>query len=334
MAAVKDHTAEWTRKVKEYALTTLQLSDIGIARADALEESFARYQLWLQYGYHGLLEYMARNQDKRRDPRHILPTARSVIVVAQNYYTPHRHQLRYGEGKISRYAWGKDYHKILSKKLKRLARFLTTLDPEVQSRFYVDTGPVLEKQWAVQAGIGWQGKHSNVISRKFGSWFFIGVLLTSLPLEPDAPIPDFCGRCTACLDACPTGAITQPYVVDARRCISYWTIEVKPEIPIPDTIAEHLEGWLFGCDICQEVCPWNRFQQPTIEQRFHPQVGTTLPLEKIEAMNEEEFHQMFQGTPVKRAKLAGLKRTARALRQWWNRQIKRDIVTEFHHKTS
>ncbi len=308
-----------TQQVKQYAQAELHFADIGIAKADALEEEFARYQQWLTAGYHGLLAYMAQHTEKRRDPRQILPNARSVIVVAQNYYTPYRHRLRKGEGKISRYAWGKDYHKIVQKKLKRLARFLQTLQPDVQSRFYVDTGPILEKQWAVRAGIGWQGKHSNVISRKFGSWFFIGILLTTLELEPDTPIADYCGRCTACIDACPTGAITQPYVLDARRCISYWTIEVKPEYEIPPSIADHLEGWLFGCDICQEVCPWNRFQQPTDEPRFAPRLGTTLALEEIEQMDDATFQQKFQGMPLKRAKLQGLQRTARALRRWWQK---------------
>lgn len=313
---------EKTERVKEYALTNCGFDDIGIAKAEKLEEEGARLKLWLREGFHGLLEYLERNIEKRIDPQCILPGARSVIVVAQNYYTPYSHCLYPNHGKISRYAWGKDYHKVMAKKLRKLSRFIKEMEPSAATKFYVDTGPVLEKQWAVRAGIGWQGKHTNVISRKFGSWIFLGVLCTTLELRPDSPIKDYCGRCTACIDACPTQAITQPYVLDATRCISYWTIEVKADKEIPDNIAERLEGWIFGCDICQEVCPWNKFQKPSSEQLFAPVKETTLHIDAIEQMDETEYAERFRGMPIKRAKLQGLKRNARALRLWWHKREK------------
>jgi epoxyqueuosine reductase len=302
------------------AARRLGFCEVGIAQALPLEEEFRRYLAWLERGYHATMAYLDRNLERRLDVRAILPEARSVVVVAHNYYIPFRHDAaerqphRYG--KISRYAWGRDYHDVLLGKLRQLAQEVSRICPGAQSRPYVDTGPVMEKAWAVRAGIGWQGKNTNIISRRWGSWLLLGVLITTAELEPDTPMQDYCGRCDACLRACPTGALVAPYVLDARRCISYWTIETKPEQLIPEHIAQRLEGWLFGCDICQEVCPWNRFQRPTEEPAFAPLNGETcLELDSLLAMTPEQFRERFRNSPLKRPKLAGLQRTARAWKQ-------------------
>lgn len=285
---------------------------VGIASAVPLDEEYLRYEAWLSRSYHGGMAYMERNAEKRRDVQEIVPDARSVIVVALNYYTPHVHDANVG--KISRYAWGDDYHDVIPEKLDVVIDALTALDPTCSARRYTDTGPVLEKQWAVRAGLGWQGKHSNVLRRDIGSWFFLGVIITTMELEPDEAAIDHCGTCTACLDACPTRAIVEPYVVDARKCISYWTIEAKAHEEVPPSVNEHLDGWIIGCDVCQDVCPWNRFQRPTSEQRFQPRGGVTvLNTGEVLSLSPELFAQRFKGSPIKRPKLAGLQRTARAL---------------------
>lgn len=279
-----------------------------------MEREADLFQEWLGRGHHGTMEWIARNNDKRRDVRQILPSARSVIVVARNYYTPHQHSSQPDHAKISRYAWGRDYHNILPKKLKQLHRYIQTLEPNAESRWYVDTGPILEKQWAVRAGLGWMGKHTNIINRGMGSWLFLGVLISSLELEYDSPIGDFCGSCTRCLDACPTNAFPQPYLLDATRCISYVTIEQLPKEEIPTEYGQQMENWVFGCDICQQVCPWNRFQQPTTEPDFQPRPGVLdLTVEQVRAMSDEEFQERFQGSPVRRAKAEGFRRNGRGI---------------------
>jgi epoxyqueuosine reductase len=198
--------------------------------------------------------------------------------------------------------------------LERIADEIKQLDPEAATKVYTDTGAILEKQWAVRAGIGWQGKHSNIISREIGSWFFIGVILTTAEFDYDSPMPDYCGTCNACQQACPTSAIVQPYVVDARKCLPYWTIETKPDKDFPPEIAQNLDGWLFGCDTCQDVCPWNRFQKESSEDRFQPRFEeTTLNLNVVKQMTPEEFSTRFRKSPLKRSKLAGLQRNASAL---------------------
>ncbi len=308
--------AERTARVKA-AATRLGFDAVGIARADTLGPDYVRYRQWLDKGYHATLAYMDRNYDKREDPRRIVPGARSLVVVGQNYYTPHQHDASSDGGKIARYAWGDDYHDVMPPRLRSLASVLQEIDPEAESRVYTDTGPVLEKQWAVRAGLGWQGKHSNVISRSIGSWFFIGVVISTIELEADSPIEDYCGTCSACIDACPTNAIVEPYVVDAGKCLSYWTIETKPDVEIPLTIVGQMEGWLFGCDICQDVCPWNRFQQDCGEERFEPRLGETeLSGEYLESLRQEDFSTRFRKSPLKRSKLAGLQRNARAVSTW------------------
>ncbi len=315
-----------TERLKEIA-RKLGFCEVGVAAAEPLEQEFVRYAEWLKRGYQATMAYMEREPWRRADVRTLLPTARSVVVVAYNYYNPARHepfeQEPWRYGKLSRYAWGDDYHDVLRPKLQRLAEELAHLCPGAESRYYVDTGPVLEKAWAVRAGIGWQGKHSNIISRRYGSWLFLGVIVTSADLEPDSPLRDFCGTCTACVQACPTGAIVEPYVVDARRCLSYWTIETKPDMEIPEAIAQRMEGWIFGCDICQEVCPWNRFQKPTADPAFAPRYGQTcLELDAVLQMSPEEFRQRFRASPLTRPRYAGLQRTVRT----WKRVVSAKLV--------
>ncbi|MCC7437869.1 MAG: tRNA epoxyqueuosine(34) reductase QueG [Armatimonadetes bacterium] len=300
--------------IRHFITTQLGFDLVGFAPAERMEREADLFQEWLACDYHGTMEWIARNNHKRRDVRQILPSARSVIVVARNYYTPHQHSSQPDHAKISRYAWGRDYHNILPKKLKQLHQFIQTLEPNAESRWYVDTGPILEKQWAVRAGLGWMGKHTNIINRTMGSWLFLGVVISSLELQYDSPIGDFCGSCTRCLDACPTNAFPQPYLLDATRCISYVTIEQLPKEEIPKEYGQQMENWVFGCDICQQVCPWNRFQQPTTEPDFQPRPGVLdLTVEQVRAMSDEEFQERFQGSPVRRAKAEGFRRNGRGI---------------------
>jgi epoxyqueuosine reductase len=303
-----------TPSVRRYALDELGFDLIGFAPVEMLEEEGAFYREWIEAGLHGSMEWMERNIERRIDPRETLPGARSVIVVARNYYTPFDHSDAPDTAKISRYAWGRDYHNILPKKLKRLHAHIRSLVPEATSRWYVDTGPILEKQWAVRGGIGWMGKHTNVITRSIGSWVFLGVMISDQLFDYDRPVADHCGSCTLCIEACPTQAITAPYQLDATRCISYVTIEERPKPEIEPGFAAQMENWAFGCDICQEVCPWNRFQEPTDEPGFLPRPGLTdITIQEIESMTDAEFATRFEGSPVRRATAEGLRRNARAL---------------------
>jgi len=234
--------------------------DLRIAKAMPLIDEFIHFNDWLEKGFHAEMSYMARNTEKRYEIANALENAKSVLVLAHPYfedsenYIPKR--LKY-EGKIARFAKGGDYHKVVLKKLKELARVILEQYPDTCNKCYVDTGPILEKQWAVRSGLGWQGKNSLIINRKFGSYFFIGIIITTLELEPDKPIKDYCGTCTKCLDACPTKAIVKPKVVDGNKCISFWTIETKTA-EMPEETRKKLSGWAYGCDICHEVCPWNK----------------------------------------------------------------------------
>ncbi|MBS1808020.1 MAG: tRNA epoxyqueuosine(34) reductase QueG [Acidobacteria bacterium] len=287
---------------------------IGIVPATALTEEGLQLQAWLERNFHGTMHYLARDPAKRSDPRLLLPSAKSVICVALNYYRPEKHSEDAETGKVSRYAWGDDYHDVLQDKLKALRDWILSQAPEIESKICVDTAPMMDKAWAVRAGIGWLGKHTNVITREFGSWVFLGELLLSIELEYDNHIEkDHCGKCTACLDACPTGAIFEPYKLDATRCISYGTIELRSE-ELPEEMREKLEGWVYGCDTCQDVCPWSRFSKLTEEARFSPRPGITeLDLSELAAMSQEEFSTRFRKSAIKRAKVAGLRRNAQAL---------------------
>lgn len=302
-----------TAEVKRLA-RSLGFHKVGVARAEPLNEERARLEEWLARGYQARMEWMARDTERRTAPERLLKNAGSVIAVALNYYTPHEHAEDTATGKISRYAWGDDYHDVLTEKLRALLARIRELVPDVSGKVCVDAQPMMDKAWAVRAGLGWIGKHSNLITRDYGSWVFLGELILDVELEPDsAREPDHCGSCTLCIEACPTQAITEPYIVDSARCISYATIELRDE-RLPRQVADNLEGWLYGCDICQDVCPWNRFEQHTDEARFEPRPAALNPnLEEITALTHEEYVERFRRSPVKRAKLTGLQRNARAL---------------------
>ncbi|MDX2033624.1 MAG: tRNA epoxyqueuosine(34) reductase QueG [Blastocatellia bacterium] len=287
---------------------------VGIVPAEALTEAGARLREWIDRGFHGAMHYMARDPEQRSDPRRLMPSARSVVCVGLNYYQPDPHADDPATGKISRYAWGDDYHEVLRDKLKILLAWILERQPGIEGKICVDTAPMMDKAWAVRAGFGWIGKHTNLITKEFGSWLFLGELLLSVELACDSLLePDHCGKCTACIDACPTDAIIAPYQLDATRCISYGTIELRaPDLPEP--IRSHLENWVFGCDICQDVCPWSRFSKPTDEIRFTPRAGITAPpLQELIAMSQEDFSTRFRKSAIKRAKLAGLQRNAKAV---------------------
>jgi epoxyqueuosine reductase len=250
---------------------------------------------------------------KRQNIRELLPSARSVIAVGLNYYTPHQRSGDPAHGKISRYAWGRDYHRVLTKKLKALNLSLEQQLPDLQSRYYVDTGPIQEKAWAERAGLGWVGKNGNLISRDYGSWLFLGEIVTNIPLNGDRPHSQHCGTCTRCLEACPTQAIVEPFVVDSNKCIAYHTIENRAET-LPTAIADNLQGWVAGCDICQDVCPWNqRFAQPTDVADFDPYEGNLNPeLETLANITEADWQQQFTASALRRIKPAMLRRNAQA----------------------
>jgi epoxyqueuosine reductase len=300
-------------KIKERALFE-GFNKVGIAGASSLEDEGRRLKQWLARGYHGEMSWMARDVDKRINPREIFPQARSVVVVALNYYTPHQHQQNPATGKVSRYAWGDDYHDVVKTKLTSLLSWIREQDPQAEGKICVDIQPTMDKAWAVRAGLGWIGKHSNLITPEHGSWVFIGELLLNLDLDHDDDvIEDHCGTCTLCIDACPTAAITEPYVVDSNKCISYATIELRtPELP--PQFKDKLSGWLYGCDICQDVCPWNRFETSSDETRFAPREGNVnAELTDILDLTPETYAERYRGSAMKRAKLNGLERNARAL---------------------
>jgi epoxyqueuosine reductase len=287
----------------------------GITPAALLGEDGDRLAEWLRRGFHGTMAWMERQKDKRQDIRKVFPEIRSVLVVAVNYYADVAHTNSPGTGKISRYAWGADYHQVVTERLDRLLTVIRKLEPSAAGLTYVDTGPIMEKVWAERAGIGWRGKHTNVITTELGSWVFLGVLLLNLECEYDFPATDHCGTCTLCIEACPTVAIVEPYLLDASRCISYLTIEHRGEIPA--ALGERFDGWLFGCDICQDVCPWNeRFAKPTGINEFFPIPATVAPrLDEAAGISHEEFAEKFTQSPVKRAKHAGYVRNAKILEQ-------------------
>ncbi|HNR29927.1 MAG TPA: tRNA epoxyqueuosine(34) reductase QueG [Candidatus Hydrogenedentes bacterium] len=280
----------------------------GIARAEAPDPE-DRLGAWLERGYHADMAWMARTRAARQDPQLLLPGAKSVIVVARNYHHPRPEQPP-GSGKVAAYAWGRDYHKVLRRPLRALAATVEGFEPGARTYCRIDSGPVLERAWAARAGVGWIGRNSLVLRRDLGSWFFLGVILTTVELAPDRPVEDCCGSCRACIDACPTRAIVAPGVVDSRLCISYHTIENRGEIP--EALHAAFRDWVFGCDICQEVCPWNRFAKTTDEAAFHPRPGVAHPaLAELAEQDEDAFNARFAGTPVRRAKHGGMLRNAR-----------------------
>jgi epoxyqueuosine reductase len=302
----------------------LGFDKVGIAAAQTLEDEGEQLKEWLRRGFHAEMAYMARDPERRTNPTQIFPEARAVVAVALNYYTPHQHAVSTTSangtnartGKVSRYAWGDDYHDVVAEKLRDLLVWIKSQWPETEGKVCVDIQSTMDKAWAVRAGLGWLGKHTNVITRDFGSWVFIGELFLNLELEYETEqIADQCGSCTLCIDACPTHAIAEPYVVDANLCISHATIESR-EPEIRADVASHLEGWLYGCDICQDVCPWNHTPSETTEPRFQPRAhSVNVPLAEIFEINPENYAARFRRSAIKRAKIDGLKRNARALEQ-------------------
>jgi len=279
----------------------------GISTAAFLEEEAPRLEKWLNGHMHGQMSYMENHFDKRLDPRLLVPDAKSVVSLLYNYYPPKKILHQDEELKISKYAYGTDYHLVIKEKLKSLLQVLRQEIGNFNGRVFVDSAPVMDKAWAARSGAGWLGKHTNIINRKLGSFFFIAELIIDLELEPDAPTKDYCGTCTRCIDACPTDAIVEPYVVDGSKCISYLTIELKDKIP--EEFAGKMENWIFGCDICQDVCPWNRFAKPHREPAFepHPQLEH-MKTSDWKEITEELFNELFKKSAIKRTKLAGLRR--------------------------
>jgi epoxyqueuosine reductase len=319
--------------IKSLALE-LGFHKVGIVRAETLIEEGLRLQQWLARGFHGEMKWMEREPSQRADPLKLFPDAKSVIVVAVNYYTAHpgyavvpTADLRRGKearavgttaypgtGKVSRYAWGDDYHEIVGEKLRRLLSLIKERWPDAEGKVCVDIQPTMDKTWAVRAGLGWMGKHTNIITEDYGSWIFIGELLLNLELAYDeSEVADQCGSCTLCLDACPTSAIVEPYVLDSNLCISHATIESRaPEMRAD--VAAHSDGWLYGCDVCQDVCPWNAMTPVTDEPRFEPRAGNVnASLSEILELTPETYAARFRGSAMKRAKLAGLQRNAKTL---------------------
>jgi epoxyqueuosine reductase len=298
-------------QIKKKALE-LGFHKVGIAEVneDYLPRP-QRLQKWLDRGYNADMAWMA--DPRRQDIRQVMPAVHSMISVALNYYTPHAQSTDPDKAKISRYGWGRDYHKVLQKRLKALATWLEAQGDEISTRIYVDTGPIQEKVWAQQAGLGWVGKHSNLITREYGSWVFLGEVLTNIALTPDRPHTEHCGTCTRCMEACPTQAITEPFVVDANRCIAYHTIENRSK-SIPEEIAPHLGNWVAGCDICQEVCPWNeRFAQETDIDDFQPYPGNVAPsLSELARLSEEDWDQRFRASALRRIRQDMMQRNAKA----------------------
>ena len=294
-----------TLKIKEHA-RCLGFDAVGVAPIEAVPGELL--QIWLARQFHGEMSYMDRTAQKRVDPGKVLPGVRSMISLSLNYFYPY--DLPYqdpGRGAISRYASGDDYHDVLNEKLEELLAYIKGLDHQAEGKVYVDTGPVMDKHWAAHSGVGWLGKHTNVLSREAGSWFFLGEILLNLDLEYDVPGEDFCGSCTRCIDVCPTDAITQPYVLDSRRCISYLTIELREDIP--EAFRPSMDNLIFGCDLCQDVCPWNDQVPHSSVEAFQPREGNRAPdLKELSRLSAEDFSQRYRKSPIKRAKWRGFMR--------------------------
>ena len=295
---------KYTKLIKTEA-TRLGFMSCGISKAEFLEEEAPRLEQWLNENRNGEMGYMENHFDKRLDPTLLVPGAKSVVSLLLNYF-PQETQ-REDSYKLSKYAYGRDYHFVIKDKLKQFLHFINEEIGEVGGRAFVDSAPVLDKAWAAKSGLGWIGKNSNLLSKKTGSFFFIAELIIDLELEYDTPVTDHCGSCTACIDACPTDAIYEPYKVDGSKCISYYTIELKDSIP--ESEKGKFEDWMFGCDICQDVCPWNRFSKPHNEPLFDPHPDLLqMTKHDWEEITRETFNEIFRKSAVKRTKYDGLKR--------------------------
>ncbi len=310
MPSTRLSTADLTLALKKKA-QELGFLECGVSHAVELTDEKSRLEEWLSRGNHASMGWMENHFEKRVDPRKLVEGARSVVSVLQSYYHPFESVDHPSVGRISRYAWGEDYHLVMKEKLHALMEWLDQAAGGVGGRVFVDSAPMMDKVWAAKAGLGWIGKHTNLISEQHGSWFFIGELVVDIELEPDRPVLDHCGSCTRCLDACPTGAISEPYVVDANLCISYSTIEHRGA-DLPREISKDHGNWIFGCDICQEVCPWNKFKTVSEEPRFLPREGVLdTELETWGLLSQEEFSHQFRKSAVKRTKLEGFIRNVR-----------------------
>ncbi|MES2419201.1 MAG: tRNA epoxyqueuosine(34) reductase QueG [Bacteroidota bacterium] len=301
-----NRAASYSQMIKTEALR-LGFMACGISKSEFLEDEAPRLENWLKNNNHGEMAYMENYFDKRLDPRLLVEGSKSVISLTLNYFTDDK-QLDLNAPKISKYAYGKDYHAVIKEKLQVLLDFIRTNIGDVGGRCFVDSAPVMDKAWAQKSGLGWRGKNSNLISKTAGSFFFLAELIIDLELEYDSPFTaDHCGSCTRCIDACPTDAIIAPYTVDGSKCISYLTIELKNEIPV--AFKDKMENWMFGCDICQEVCPWNRFSTPHREEAFKadPELLKMTQQDFIE-ITEDVFRKVFKNSAVKRTKFTGLKR--------------------------
>jgi epoxyqueuosine reductase len=302
-----------TRFIKTTA-ATLGFHYCGIAEAVRLDDDARRLESWLQQGFQGKMQYMENYFDLRTDPRKLVPGAQSVITLLCNYFPAEQQQQE--APKISKYAYGKDYHEVIRGKLNHFIQLIKENIGEVNGRGFVDSAPVLERSWAVRSGAGWVGKNGNLITRQQGSYFFIATLITDLDLIFDHPFAkDYCGTCRKCMDACPTQAIRENKVIDGSRCISYFTIELKDAV-IPPEMKNKFENWMFGCDICQDVCPWNRFSQPNTEIEFTP-IPEILDLstEEWNQLGEDAFRKIFKSSPLKRTKFKGIQRNLRFIQQ-------------------
>jgi len=298
-----------TEKIKHKAIE-LGFTAIGISKTDFLEKESILLREWLNEGCHGEMTYMENHFDKRTDPRKLVEGSNSVISVLYNYYNPNQQPEK--TYRISKYAYGQDYHFVVKEKLNRLFDFIKTLESNITGRIFVDSAPVMEKAWAAKSGLGWIGKNTNLISKEYGSFHFIGEIILDLELEYDSAVKDLCGSCTKCMDACPTKALT-PYKLDARKCISYLTIEKKGEIP--EEYKNHWNDWIFGCDICQDVCPWNSKVKPHNDKNFLPKPAISTFLKSDwEKLPEVDFKKIFKDSPLERTKFEGIKRNIEFLK--------------------
>ena len=300
-----------TKLIKDKA-NELGFISCGISKAEFLEEEAPRLEKWLNQNLNGKMAYMERNFDKRLDPRLLVPDSKSVISLLFNYYTNKKQEDNQAP-KISTYAFGEDYHFVIKRKLKELMNYIKIKIGDVGGRVFVDSAPIMEKAWASKSGLGWIGKNTNLISKKTGSFFFIAEVIVDLELEYDSPTTDHCGSCTKCIDACPTEALIAPYQIDGSKCISYLTIELKDQIP--NEFKDKMDNWAFGCDVCQTVCPWNRFANEHEEESFTPK-EELLKMTKNEwnEITEEVFDKVFKNSAIKRTKFGGLKRNIKFLK--------------------
>lgn len=302
----------WTQLIKTEA-QRLGFMSCGISKAGFLEEEAPRLEHWLNKNYHGKMSYMANHFDKRLDPTLLVDDAKSVVSLLLNYFPEHT-QTDSEAPKISKYAYGQDYHHVIKTKLKELHHFILDNIGEVSGRAFVDSAPVLDKAWATKSGLGWIGKNANLLQKQSGSFFFIAELIIDLELEYDSITTDHCGNCTACIDACPTQAIVEPHVIDGSKCISYFTIELKDSLPT--TMQGKFDNWMFGCDVCQDVCPWNRFSKAHNEPLFNPHPDLLeMTKNDWEEITQEVFSKIFQKSAVKRTKFNGLKRNISFLKK-------------------